>query len=977
LFNPSAEGVRRIEPRLSGGFAWAPFRAVAQSVASGDETTAEEAATRGELPPEDRHTAGVTMLLAGRTREALVPLIAAAEALNTPSAWSDLSAAYHETALRYEAPELLADALTAADRALALDPRFPEALFNRALMIERLGLKTDARAAWSTYLAVESTGGWAGEARAHHRALEPEKPFLEILDGQYERVAADPTVAESLFARNPFGARGKTMMHVLGRWGEAWSRGAASEADLHLRVARNLAAAIARNGGEHIPKRAVAAIDEADDRTRHILAAAHVDYRAGLAAYQDVRPVDAEKLLRRAAAGFEQGRSPVALPALYFAANTLYDQGGHDEAERQIEQLLARVPDDSPAYRAHMLWQLAICHRARADWGTAISYFEQSIALFKRLGESPNVAEVQGLLAFVYDRIGDTETAWKLHMEALRAGDSSVVDGKTMSSIAEEALLRRRWDQATSFLTLQANLARRVRDDAQLTEVLLLHAVVRDRLGDHDGARRELAESKRAALRVKDPSYRASLRVAELRATAMLSTTPPAFAEVLLTEAIGLRTMEFDPASLPGLLLLRAQARRRAGNAAGALEDVEQGIEELERNRESLPEGESRWGAFHGAEELFEEGVELAIAKGDAPGAFRFAERARARALLDTYGVSPVLEWSRLPAGTVVVEFVSLPARVVIFTADRTGVRASITQVSRETVAGEVHVLLLALRENAMGDVRTAGAVLYRHLITPVAAQLAGAATAVFVPDAVTSTVPFGALIDERGAWLLRRHTVVTAPSASAFAAALERRATAHPPRTALLIAAPDGTADLGALVHVSAEMRRIMSVYPHTLRLEGEDAQFEALTRHAAEADVVHFAGHAIGDDRGFEPASILLRQDGRERRVGVAEIAKLKLSRTATVVLAGCSTARGERRAAEGVISVAHGFLSAGAPAVIATLWPIGDDAAATFFPRLHRYLAAGLSAAEALRAAQLESIEKDDVPASLWAAVQNIGS
>ena len=159
--------------------------------------------------------------------------------------------------------------------------------------------------------------------------------------------------------------------------------------------------------------------------------------------------------------------------------------------------------------------------------------------------------------------------------------------------------------------------------------------------------------------------------------------------------------------------------------------------------------------------------------------------------------------------------------------------------------------------------------------------------------------------------------------------------------------------------------------------RLAEDDAEFDALVKHAPDADVIHFAGHAMGDDRGIEPASIVLRQNRQERRIGVAEIARLHLRPASTVVLAGCSTARGERRAAEGVISVAYGFLSAGAPSVIATLWPIDDRAASIFFPRLHERLAEGLSPPEALRQAQLESIRRGDVPVSLWAAVQDIGS
>ncbi|HYR29248.1 MAG TPA: CHAT domain-containing protein, partial [Thermoanaerobaculia bacterium] len=169
---------------------------------------------------------------------------------------------------------------------------------------------------------------------------------------------------------------------------------------------------------------------------------------------------------------------------------------------------------------------------------------------------------------------------------------------------------------------------------------------------------------------------------------------------------------------------------------------------------------------------------------------------------------------------------------------------------------------------------------------------------------------------------------------------------------------------------------RDIAAAYSPETRVH-HGTEWPDMVRRAPDADIIHFAGHAVGDDRGLEPASIVIRQDGRTRRVRVAEIARLQLRRAPTVVLAGCNTARGQQRAAEGVISVAHGFLSAGAPSVIATLWPINDEDAARFFPRLHRHLARGLSPAEALRAAQLESIQQGDVPASLWAAIENFGS
>src|SRR5207253_1961786 len=159
---------------------------------------------------------------------------------------------------------------------------------------------------------------------------------------------------------------------------------------------------------------------------------------------------------------------------------------------------------------------------------------------------------------------------------------------KTTSAIAEGALLQKDWHKAYSFLTLHAELGKRQDDQLTIGGTLFVRAVVRDRLGDDQGARRDLAEARVAMAQTRDPGYRASLGVAELRAMAMLRETSPARAEALLTQALAFRVTEPDPVSLPDLLLQRARARRVAGNAAGALADVERGIADLEANRETL-----------------------------------------------------------------------------------------------------------------------------------------------------------------------------------------------------------------------------------------------------------------------------------------------------------------------------------------------------------------------------------------------------
>jgi CHAT domain-containing protein len=137
------------------------------------------------------------------------------------------------------------------------------------------------------------------------------------------------------------------------------------------------------------------------------------------------------------------------------------------------------------------------------------------------------------------------------------------------------------------------------------------------------------------------------------------------------------------------------------------------------------------------------------------------------------------------------------------------------------------------------------------------------------------------------------------------------------------------------------------------------------------ADASVVHLAMHGDVPQDGKGQAALLFSNG----RLDIGSIASLRLPSTDTVVVAACSSARGALLP-EGTMSVARAFLAAGVPSVVATLWDIGDSDSAKFFLRLHVHLGRGLSGPEALRAAQIEAIQRRD-PARVWAAMQSIGS
>ncbi|MCI0353950.1 MAG: CHAT domain-containing protein, partial [Acidobacteria bacterium] len=101
---------------------------------------------------------------------------------------------------------------------------------------------------------------------------------------------------------------------------------------------------------------------------------------------------------------------------------------------------------------------------------------------------------------------------------------------------------------------------------------------------------------------------------------------------------------------------------------------------------------------------------------------------------------------------------------------------------------------------------------------------------------------------------------------------------------------------------------------------------------------------------------------------RLQAHEIRTLSLSR-ALVVLSACETAGGRVVAGEGPLSLSRAFLQAGAGQVVATLWPVGEDAA-DFMADFYAEIARGRQPAEALHAAKQATQRAGRNPLS-WAA------
>lgn len=250
---------------------------------------------------------------------------------------------------------------------------------------------------------------------------------------------------------------------------------------------------------------------------------------------------------------------------------------------------------------------------------------------------------------------------------------------------------------------------------------------------------------------------------------------------------------------------------------------------------------------------------------------------------------------------------------------------------------------------------------LHQLVWAPLAPCLGTTQHVVVVPHGMLSMVPFAALHDGQ-AYLVEAMRFSVAPSAR-----LALRALSQPPRRGSRVLALADTASLG---HAEQEVAQLRALTPGLMAFEGAQATGAHLRLHGPQADVIHLACHA--QFRSDNPLfSALHLADGA---VTAEEIGALRLT-GAHVVLSACETALSDHREGEELLGLPRAFLRAGASGVLASLWPVDDQATAELMAHYHQGLATGLPPSAALQGAQRQAWARNGHP-FYWAGFTLIG-
>jgi CHAT domain-containing protein len=894
----------------------------------------------------------------------------------------------------------LSRALEHFNRALVLDASIYDALFNRALLYQSMKVPRQAADDWRRYLQLDPNSPWAEEARRNLKLLEDQvgasgaasQSLDQFLDAY--RTRSDERAWQVMSGSREM-ITGRMVPFQLARAIVQRER-KGREADERLEAFKYAGTLEQRYAGDPFVTELASYYSATSSDTRKQLAAAHAELNEGYRLCQASQYDSAQANFARARALFiAAGDIREARLTDYWLAYCIAQGDRLEESAAMLDDLAAF--SRQRGYR--WLLSQALCLRANSydllgDHSRSIALDREALAIAVAIDDSYNQQKLLTQLALQYTQLGRPEHALDYHWRTLLlAGSIPRQDWRTFTFTAQTLYTLKHYEAAATYEREALHLSLDELHDPALSHLSYTHlGMILAGMDRHDDAIRETTAGLDVARSLEnDFASRKMIAYSLLelghltRQTGDCSVALARYDEALkMYEGMEISKLDGYDAH-KGRLLCYVQGT----DDAVTEQELARVLALFEEDRAEIKEEQNRNSFFDAEQDVYDIAINYSYARGDKRRAFAYSEQSRGRSLLDllTHGVKTSVTGAEpevtieaaatsldlqavqaeVPPGLLIVQYAVLKDKLLIWIVSRTLFEVREQRVPAAELNARVldYVKLLARNDDShVGEVSRRAEALYDLLVSPIVPLLGKVRELCIVPDKALFHLPFAALIaPATGRYLVQDFTILFAPSASVLvhcSKTAQQRAQLLHTETLLSVGNPafdraeyPQLADLPA---AEVEANKVAQLYGGAPALTGARVRKAKLTQLLAGADVIHFAGHYVADERTPMRSRLLLAKDGADDALTIAEIFGIRLSRARLVVLSACQTELERYDNGEGMIGIARTFLAAGVPLVVASQWPVDSDATAELMIQFHHLRKLeGFSTAEALGRAQ----------------------
>lgn len=751
------------------------------------------------------------------------------------------------------------------------------------------------------------------------------------------------------------------------------------------------------------------------------------------------------------------------VPSLNNVANVYRSLGDYDKAKQLYERaLLINERALGPEHRnvSYSLNSLGSLLLDTDDYHAAELLLRRSLSIAEKVSgqDHPDTTYVLTLLALVRRAVGDFDEAESLNERALRIDENAY--GREDVSVATDlhnlALLytaQGDFAKAGPLFERCLEIEEKVKgsEHPQLAETLLSVAYFYGAKGDIPRAILTLTRGTEISERTIDYILTSATGTEDQKRTYMAMDS-------ILFETRGTVSlhMQFAPTNKEAARLALTTILRRKGRILDAVSDSIQILrrhssqEDLNLLRQ-LAEARAAVatltlnGQAHATQHEYQESLSKAHAEANRIESLITSRSAEFRAVITPVTIEDVQKV--IPPDSVLVEIVAYQAfnpsyrtnndmwgapRYAAYAITHDGTLRWADIGESQSIDDESSRLRSSLRDPERADVKDIAQNLYKMLMRPLIDMIDGVRRVFLSADGELNLIPFGALVDEDGNYLIESYSLTYLTSGRDL---LRLQMKAPSRQSPLVIGAPEYDAvlsnqSLRDSVSPNREFDFTQAWFPP---LPGTEEETLALSRllkdatiltgvkatktalkQASGPSILHIATHgfflpdqaqqpglrrlthrSVAADSLPHPApkisnplirSGLALAGANNRQTSTTdngiltalEASALDLWGTKLVVLSACETGLGDAKVGDGVYGLRRAFVIAGAESQVMSLWQVDDAATRDIMVDYYNRMVAGEARGEALRGVQLEMLKsKGRCHPFYWAAFIQSGS
>lgn len=946
---------------------------------------------------------------------------------------NDLAVAYLARAHDEEQPADIFEALSIIDSAVTADPNLLAAQYNRALILQKLYLYISARKYWNEYLAKEKSDEWKAEINKYIEELnkptltalwEKEKPKvgLAALRGDY-------TTVKQIVSEYPHFARMYALDELFPSWATSYLERDFDTSEEVLRVIQAIGKVLIEIHQDHMIDDGLSTIYRVYDQPNAAknltqLAQAHLLYNEGRKLDENNDFAKASQPLAQALAIFTHYNDNAFIASIYLSqARSYFFSLENQIAFEKIKKtktlsekydypyllgcILAKIGQEQTK-----LFQFT---KALEVLPLAIKYLQKTIAI-------NNLAITFTMYSQLLSELEQPKQILNQYQLALKNSNKITQPFQrtiSIGTVGNYFIQTSKAKLAFYFYDEVFDIATKNNLEKVFFTVLRWRSLAYYKSGKKENALQDIKKTKIYLSQFPDTDFRLraedELNIAESEYS--LETNPKKSIE-LFTQVIDtyLKTNS-QQERLSYLYLLRARAYLVLNDYQKAENDLKESIQEFEIARDNIKQEAFRTNFFEKPQEVYDEMIQLQLKLNRPDIAFNYLENKQARVLLDLLRnrfkktellsepqfiidnvtkpfeleeIPPPLS-RKLPSHIALVSYAFLSGDLYIWSITKNKINVVKSSLREEEVNSLTEKFYKLIDQNKSKELLKPLLIkLYQGVFQPILPFISLEQTLVFIPSKSLYQVPFSALFDNKtNQYLIEKYKVIVSPSTTIFIKCLERNQLLTKQKrinNLLAIGNPSFNKklfpNLSNLPASEIEVQQISQFYTNPKLLLDKEATKTKFLALAENYNVIHFAGHAIMDEKSPLYSQLVFAEDKTKKQnsgLYAYDLYKQKFNQTKLVVLAACKTANGRSLNNEGIANLARPFLAAGVPTVIASLWNANDRASAELFTKFHQNFIKTGDSVEALQKAQLELINHSDPSLNspqMWGAFVLLG-